>query len=45
MDGYLLISLSEKWLNLFEKKPVFDVYIDEDSKLVLVSQELVKGNC
>jgi len=43
MEGYFLISLSDKWLNLFEKKLVFDVYIDSKGKLVIISQDVIKN--
>jgi hypothetical protein len=40
-EGYLIISLDSKWIELFKTIPTFDVYIEEN-KLHLISQESIQ---
>ena len=37
LDGFLLISLDSKWIEVFNGVPSFDVVLDKDGKLHLIS--------
>ena len=39
-ENFLILSLDLSWLNVFKKMPVFTVLIDEENRLVLISQKL-----
>ena len=41
-DNFVLIAFSKDWINLMNAIPQFDVLIDEDSKLHLVSKQVIK---
>jgi len=40
-EGYLIISLDHKWINIFGKIPTFVVQLDDDGRLHLVSKEKI----
>jgi len=40
-ENYLLISLDLDWLSLFQKIPTFEVSIDNEKKLHLISNEVI----
>jgi len=41
-ENFLIISLDLEWLKLFKKIPTFDVIIDHDGKLHLISKEMIE---
>ena len=36
-DGYLVLSLNKKWLDVFGEMPTFEASLDDDGKLHLTS--------
>ena len=42
MEGYLLLSLSQEWIKKLDGIPTFDVFIDSNGKLAIISQQKVK---
>ena len=42
-ENHLLISLSKEWINACHGLPEFDVIIDDDNKLHLISKQVVKN--
>jgi len=43
LDDYLLISLTKDWLYLFDSLPEFEVQIDNENKLHLISTHTIKN--
>ena len=41
-EDNLLITLSKKWIDVFEKLPTFKVQVDSDRRLNLTSQDQIK---
>ena len=39
-DGFVIIAFSKKWLDLFERKPEFDIFVDKN-RIHLVSDQKV----
>lgn len=39
LDGFIIISLDNKWMNIFGMMPSFSVFIDKYEKLNIVSEE------
>jgi len=39
-DDFVIIAFSKKWLDLFERKPEFDIFMDEN-RIHLVSDQKV----
>jgi len=42
MEGHLLLSLNQEWIEKLDGIPTFDVFIDRNEKLALISQQKVK---
>ena len=42
MEGHLLLSLSQEWIEKLGQIPTFDVSIDCDGRLAITSQQKVK---
>lgn len=42
MEGHLLLSLSQEWIEKLDGVPIFDVFIDRNGKLALISQQKMK---
>lgn len=40
-EGYLILSLDKKWLDVFGEIPTFEASLDNDGKLHLVSTKSV----
>lgn len=41
-ENFLLLSLNYDWLNQFGSIPKFDVFIDKNKKLCIISTEMLK---
>lgn len=41
-DNYVVIAFSKDWINLMNAIPQFDVIIDKDNKLHLISKQEIK---
>lgn len=42
MDGHLIISFDQRWIDVFNGIPVFDAIIDKDGKLCLIGPKIIK---
>jgi len=42
MEGHLLLSLSQEWIERLDGIPIFDVFIDSNGRLAIISQQKVK---
>jgi len=42
MEGHLLLSLNQEWIEKLDEIPTFDVFIDRNGKLAIISQQKVK---
>ena len=40
-DNHLIIAFSSDWLHQFKQLPEFDVFIDDERKLHLVSRQVI----
>ncbi len=40
-ENYLLISIDIEWLKIFKKIPTFEVSIDNEKRLHLISNEVI----
>ena len=43
IEDHLIISFSKKWVELFSKIPEFEVLIDSNNKLVIISKDGIKS--
>ena len=43
-EGYLIISLDSKWIDVFGKIPTFEISIDKKKHLHLISKEMFKDD-
>jgi len=41
-ENFLIIALELEWLKLFKSMPTFDVIIDNEKKLHLISKEVIQ---
>ncbi|MBT7780530.1 MAG: hypothetical protein HN756_01560 [Nitrosopumilus sp.] len=41
-DGFLLLSFTNSWVNVFGKIPEFEIFIDKKGKLNIISKETVE---
>ncbi len=41
-EGYLIIALDSEWIKAFGSMPTFTVSIDDNSKLHLISNEVIR---
>jgi hypothetical protein len=41
-EGFLIISLEQKWIEKFGTIPSFVVYVDDNQQLHMVSKESIK---
>ena len=41
LEGSLIISLSNQWLTLFKSLPMFDVFLDNDKRLHIISKQVI----
>jgi len=44
LEGSLIISLSNQWLTLFKSLPVFDVFLDNDKRLHIISKQVITNS-
>lgn len=44
VEGYLIIALEQKWLEVFNEIPPFNVTIDENNRLNLCSVKPIKNS-
>lgn len=40
-EGYLILSLDKKWLDVFGELPTFEAGLDDDGKLHLISTKSI----
>lgn len=40
-EGYLLLALDKKWLDVFGEMPTFEVSLDDNGKLHLISTKSI----
>lgn len=44
-EGYLILSLDKKWLDVFGEEPTFEASLDDNGKLHLVSTKRLRNTC
>lgn len=44
-ENFLIIAMDSRWIEVFEKIPTFNVYIDDSQRLHIVSQEVIENAC
>jgi len=42
IEDHLIISLSKKWIGLFSNFPEFEVKIDSNNRLVIISKDRIR---
>jgi len=43
-ENFLIISLDLEWLKLYKTIPTFEIFIDEEGKLHMISKERIKND-
>ena len=42
-EDFLILGFDKKWMNLFRKLPSFEVFLDRQNRLQLISKEPVES--